>query len=161
MCIRDRFKALDEGPKSGYSLMKYIRDKTGTKPSPGSIYPLLDQLKKERLVEAKTIGRSHEYRLTAAGKQKTALIEIRRKECVQSLVNSMKMMSTLTGEDFSMPQQMIESMERGEEPFKELNPELDEFRSQFMSMYQKGTIRKNAAKIKKILGKAIRELKAL
>ncbi len=155
------FKALEEGPKSGYSLMKYIEDKTGTKPSPGSIYPLLEQLKKEKLVEAKNVGRTHEYKLTQAGKQKITLIEIKRKECIQNLVNSMKMMSALTGEDFSMPQQMIESMKKGEEPFKELNPELSQLQAQFMTMYTKGTIKKNAAKIKKILSNTLKEMKSL
>ncbi len=155
------FKALEEGPKSGYSLMKFVEEKTGTKPSPGSIYPLLDQLKKEKLVEAKGVGRANEYRLTKAGKQKVAIIEEKRQECIQNLVNAMKMMSALTGEDFSMPQQMIESIKKGEEPFRELNPELDAFRKQFFVMYQKGIIKTNAAKIRKILANALKEMKEL
>ncbi|MEM2916481.1 MAG: PadR family transcriptional regulator [Candidatus Woesearchaeota archaeon] len=155
------FKALEEGPKSGYSLMKYVQGKTGAKPSPGSIYPLLEQLKKEKLVEVKGVGRANEYKLTPAGKQKVALIEEKRQECIQTLVNSMKMMSALTGEDFSMPQQMIESMQKGEEPFKELNPELSQLQAQFLTMYKKGTITKNAAKIRKILSNALREMRAL
>ncbi len=155
------FKALQEGPKSGYSLMKYIYEKVGIRPSPGSIYPLLEQLKKENLVAAKRTGRTLEYRLTPQGKQKSALIEEKRQECVQNIVSAMKMMSALTGEDFSMPQQMIESMQKGEEPFKELNPEMEELRSQFLQMYNKGLISKNAAKIKKILSRTARELKSL
>ena len=46
-------KALAESPKSGYSLMKFIEERVGSKPSSGSMYPLLDSLKTEGLVEAK------------------------------------------------------------------------------------------------------------
>ena len=40
-------KALAESPKSGYALMKYIEERIGSKPSSGSMYPLLDKLKTE------------------------------------------------------------------------------------------------------------------
>lgn len=61
---------LADGPQNGYSLIKAIAEKTGGlwKPSPGSVYPTLQQLVDEELVEATGDGRRTDYELTDAGK---------------------------------------------------------------------------------------------
>ena len=62
---------LSEGPKHGYQLMKELEERSGGvyKASAGSIYPTLQQLEDEGLVEAAVISGRRTYNLTAAGKR--------------------------------------------------------------------------------------------
>lgn len=58
-----------EGPASGYALIKKIGEKTDGLwvPSPGSVYPTLQQLVDEELIAPAGEGRKTEYSLTEAG----------------------------------------------------------------------------------------------
>ncbi|MCX6708996.1 MAG: PadR family transcriptional regulator [Candidatus Woesearchaeota archaeon] len=153
-------KALAEGPKSGYSLMKFVEEKTGSKPSSGSMYPLLDSLKAEGLVSVKSVGRTNEYSLTADGKQKLRAIEAKRAEFTNSFVEGMKVLSAMTGENMSMPAGVVESIRKGEVPFKELNPEMEAFNSELCRILKKGLVKENAVRIKRIFANALKELKS-
>lgn len=61
---------LDEGPSNGYGLIKAIATKTaGTwRPSPGSVYPTLQQLVDEGLIAPTGTGPRTEFTLTDEGK---------------------------------------------------------------------------------------------
>jgi DNA-binding PadR family transcriptional regulator len=61
---------LAEGPSNGYGLIKAIVEKTGGawRPSPGSVYPTLQQLVDEELIISKGDGRKTEFELTDAGR---------------------------------------------------------------------------------------------
>jgi DNA-binding PadR family transcriptional regulator len=60
---------LAEQPRNGYGLIKEITDRSGGTwyPSPGSIYPTLQQLVDEELIEPTGDGKRTEFRLTAGG----------------------------------------------------------------------------------------------
>ena len=60
---------LAEEPRNGYGLIQAIAERTdGTwTPSPGSVYPTLQQLVDEGLIEATSADRSSDYRLTEQG----------------------------------------------------------------------------------------------
>lgn len=60
---------LSEGPSNGYGLIRAIEEKTGGawRPSPGSVYPTLQQLVDEELIAPIGDGRRTDYELTAAG----------------------------------------------------------------------------------------------
>jgi formylmethanofuran dehydrogenase subunit E len=154
-------KALGDGPKSGYALMKYVEERMGAKPSPGSMYPLLDALKADGFVVEKGKGRANEYRLTPKGKAQTEVIEQKRTECLTGFIEGMKMLSALTGEDMAFPMAMVDSMRRGEIPFKEINPEWDNVRNDIFTMLRKGALKQQAPKIRKILQHAHKELASL
>lgn len=154
-------KALGDGPKTGYSLMKFVEERMGAKPSAGSIYPLLDQLKDDGMVTVKDIERTKEYKLTPKGKAQLEIVEQKRNECISNFLQGMKMMSALTGEDMTFPMAMVESMRRGEAPFKEINPEWDALRHDLFTKMQEGALKKHAAKIRKILATAHKELSAV
>lgn len=154
-------KELDEGPKSGYELMKRMEERIGTKPSPGSVYPLLDQLKKDRLVTFRGDGRAKEYRLTAEGKKRLKIIYEKREECLRGFIGGMKMLSAMTGEDMTFPMAMVDSMRKGVFPFKEINPEWDQLRDALFVMMRKNTLSKNARQVRKIIGNALKEMKSL
>jgi DNA-binding PadR family transcriptional regulator len=65
---------LAEAPSNGYGLIKTIAQKTegAWRPSPGSIYPTLQQLVDEGLIEALSEGRGTEFSLTDAGREYVA-----------------------------------------------------------------------------------------
>jgi DNA-binding PadR family transcriptional regulator len=60
---------LSEGPSNGYGLIKSIADRSeGTwRPSPGSVYPTLQQLVDEELIVADESGSKSVYALSEAG----------------------------------------------------------------------------------------------
>src|SRR3989338_7506393 len=61
---------------SGYGLIKQIEKSTGTwKPSFGSIYPLLEKLLKEKLVDFEVQGRKKVYFLTKEGRDHLVVID--------------------------------------------------------------------------------------
>ena len=61
---------LSEDPSNGYGLIKAIATRTGDawRPSPGSVYPTLQQLVDEGLVDTTGEGRGTEYTLSEAGR---------------------------------------------------------------------------------------------
>ncbi len=61
---------LSEEPRNGYGLIKEITERSGGTwyPSPGSVYPTLQQLVDEELIEATGEGRRTDFRLTDAGR---------------------------------------------------------------------------------------------
>ena len=62
---------LGEGPKHGYQLMKEMQERSGGvyRASAGSVYPTLQQLEDEGLVEAEMQNGRRVYRLTAEGRK--------------------------------------------------------------------------------------------
>ena len=61
---------LSEAPSNGYGLIKQIAEKSGGTwtPSPGSVYPTLQQFVDEELIEAIGEGKRTEFQLTDAGR---------------------------------------------------------------------------------------------
>jgi DNA-binding PadR family transcriptional regulator len=61
---------LAESPMNGYQIIQQIAERSGGmwKPSPGSIYPTLQQLEDEGLVRAETDGGRRSYDLTDDGR---------------------------------------------------------------------------------------------
>jgi DNA-binding PadR family transcriptional regulator len=62
---------LDEEPRNGYGLMQEIERRSGGvwRPSPGSVYPALQQLEDEGLVRAVEAGGRRQFELTDEGKK--------------------------------------------------------------------------------------------
>jgi len=73
----------------------------------------------------------------------------------------MKMISAITGEDMTFPIAMVESVKKGEMPFKEVNPEWDNLRNQMFLMWKAGGLKKNSSKVRKIISSAYKELKSV
>ena len=61
---------LAEQPRNGYQIMQQLEQRSGGawRPSPGSIYPALQQLEDEGLVRAETAGSGRTFHLTDAGR---------------------------------------------------------------------------------------------
>ena len=78
-------KSLKEGSKTGYGLMKSIEEETGRKPSFGSIYPLLENLKDEHLVIFKEKEKKKIYSLTKAGQNKLIEAHSQKEEMIKKI----------------------------------------------------------------------------
>jgi len=154
-------KALDKKPLSGYALMKYIEDKIGTKPSPGSMYPLLDDLKKDSFVVCKKDGRKKIYSLTKAGKEHLKVINLNKDILLKKTEESIKMWAALTGENLSQFQEIIEALKKGKYAIEDIPPEVQIFKIEMAKIFSKGLFQKNKKKVKDILKKATKELKNL
>lgn len=63
-----------EGPQNGYQMIQDIeqRSRGVWRPSPGSVYPALQQLEDEGLVTANESGGSRTYQLTEEGREQAA-----------------------------------------------------------------------------------------
>lgn len=65
---------LDEKPSNGYQLIQELTERSNDtwRPSPGSIYPVLQQLEDEGLVQVSTSGTGRTYALSDPGRQLVA-----------------------------------------------------------------------------------------
>ena len=65
---------LEEQPRNGYQLIQELSERSNDawRPSPGSIYPVLQQLEDEGLIEASVAGTGRTYALTRAGRDLVA-----------------------------------------------------------------------------------------
>ncbi|HEX6460595.1 MAG TPA: PadR family transcriptional regulator [Thermoleophilaceae bacterium] len=65
---------LNEGPRNGYQIMQDIEERSGGmwRPSPGSVYPALQQLEDEGLVRTTEADGRKQYELTDAGRAHVA-----------------------------------------------------------------------------------------
>ena len=70
---------LEEQPRNGYQLIQELTERSheAWRPSPGSIYPVLQQLEDEALVQASATGTGRTYELTEAGR---ALVDEQREQ---------------------------------------------------------------------------------
>ena len=145
---------------SGYDLIKQIEKDTGTwKPSFGSIYPLLEKLLKEKLVKVEVQGRKKLYFLTNEGKKHLGIIDKSKNTLVDRMIATWNAFGKITDRrELGFMLEILNSVKKGQLPFKELNPELNEFRATMFEAYSKG---KDRGKIKSILKETVRKLKTI
>jgi PadR family transcriptional regulator PadR len=60
---------LEKEEMNGQQIAEKISKRRGTKPTPGTIYPALKELKKQKLIKGRQDGRQTIYSLTEAGKK--------------------------------------------------------------------------------------------
>lgn len=60
---------LSKKPMNGQEIAKELEERKGEKPSPGTIYPALKNLKEENLIQEKKEGKTITYTLTEDGKE--------------------------------------------------------------------------------------------
>lgn len=60
---------LSESSRTGYELMDLLQKKMHSRPSPGSVYPLLKKMHSSKLISVSVDGRKKIYSLTALGKK--------------------------------------------------------------------------------------------
>ena len=75
-------RLISKGAKSGEELRQEIMKRKGTKPSPGTIYPVLKVLSEDGLIEEiKDTGKEKKYKLTKNGEKE---IKIATKKFIET-----------------------------------------------------------------------------
>jgi len=151
-------KILNEKDFTGYGLIKEIENKTGFwKPSPGSMYPLMNDLLKKRLVTCKKNKNQKIYSITKKGKEVYKKITSKKEKMIKDLLEGIKFLEAL-GEDKEELKYIItllKEFEKGDFPFKENYDNLIEFRTVFFKVAQD---KKNSKKVNKVLKEATKKL---
>ena len=153
--------ALSESPLSGYDLMRVLSEKLGNKPSPGSIYPVLSELEEEGQISVSEEGRRKVYRLMPSGKKEVAKIRDQREQLVGRMEEGFKLCAALSGENQKFHTHLIESIRRGEVPFKEVHTESLRVRNALAELSQSGKLAKNRDAVRKILLDTAKRLESL
>jgi len=95
--------SLGKKPKSGYELLSEIREKTGGKwaPSKGTLYPILGQLQKQKLIEISKTGKRAKniFALTKAGKKALSDLGKQRKEWRENFLKFRNLFIDSLGEE--------------------------------------------------------------
>lgn len=154
-------RLLLEQPMTGYGLAKEIEQKTGWKPSWGSIYPTLENLETDGIVKVKESGRSKLYSLTAIGKKDAEKRLSQSKELLMEIVERMRILQTLLGEDMTPQIQLLQRMAEGEKPFLPIEKSSMRLKKALASIILAGDLPKHQKKINTILMNATKELEQL
>ena len=118
-------KLLQESPMTGYRLMGEIESTIGSRPSPGSIYPLLDSLSESGLIKLKEEGRKKIYSLTSKGKRKLNKIKGVKKEILDRLNEGINLLENICeGNEPEFFRMIIDTVKNDKVPFSHLNPEI-------------------------------------
>ncbi len=156
-------KHLSVKPRAGYGLIKDIYEHTGWKPSYGSVYPLLDQLKREGLVKAEEDGKKKVYHLTQKGKEAADAISFNHDEVVKQLDNFHKLTLHVCGikKDPIPLATLLPYILNPSKEFKELLKKSVKMRQQFARLMEPQLLQKHYKEIDSIIDRAIADLKRL
>jgi len=155
-------KALDEGEKSGYGLTKFISKNTGWKPSCGSMYPLLEQLTKEKIVEFKVKENKKMYALTIIGKEELKKISEKKAELLTKVDEVMKTYMTIYKQKLGKFQQKaINLMKEGKIDIENPPPEMTRLKELMSELVVTGKVKKEWEKINKLLKRTNDELEKI
>ncbi len=153
-------KILSRQQQNGYQLMKSIEAITGRKPSAGSMYPLLKELKEKKLINAKKQGRGTVYILTPHGKAKLAELLEHSKEVYSRIQEKVHLMENIMGKQTGV-RRIMEKMKQGEPPFAYFTPELTTFRDLMLNVADKKLSPSQKQKIMHIIQTATRNIKEI
>lgn len=99
-------------PHHGYEIIKRMEQEcVYWKPSPGSVYPILQKLKKAGLITEKKRERKNVYTITKAGREKLKRFDLYKNEIKEKMIALFRMM----GEDAH-----IMDFEKGFEMFEKI-----------------------------------------
>jgi DNA-binding PadR family transcriptional regulator len=155
-------RILKDKPMSGYELMKTISKKTGSKPSAGSTYPLLEELRKKKMVQVRNMKRKKIYTLTKIGKLQLKDVEKKKHELLDSMVKRARAIDHIFSMNISPFMKMIhDRAEMGQFPFDEMRDEIFGLSAAIVNLMENDKINKNKKKIQEILREATRKLNRL
>jgi len=156
-------KKLDDNNLSGYDLIKEIYNSTGSwKPSFGSMYPLLKDLHKNKLVTVKVVNRRKVYSITASGRKTLKEALAASQNIIETMAKEFKMMenicSTYERKHLDI---IIHRIHTNKAMFDGVTDEMDQFQRTLMMLFTHGKFKSKEQDIKNILNDAISKLKKL
>ena len=147
---------------SGYGLIKEVNSQCGWKPSAGSMYPALQFLSKKGMIKVKKEGRKKVYSLTKLGLKHFKEFDKEKNKMLDDFKKKSQSMSIFFGIKNIKPAiTFLEKMKKGKIPFSDINNEITELKMAFFEVYNAGKVGRNKEKLKKIIRRTTKELKAL
>jgi len=84
-------KYLKEDDKlSGTEIIQKLEKTTGWKPSPGTLYPLLDNLEQKKLLKSEKQGRQRKFQITEKGEQRFEEFQKEQEKYWGQIIQSLK-----------------------------------------------------------------------
>ena len=155
-------KILEKGPTHGYGIMTKIKERTGWKASPGTIYPALHKLKEDGFIrEIKSKERVKCYKITQKGLKLIQQLEKFREEIEDRFENFLNVISQLLGVEEKKLRMEIRKLKRERKFFyipTTIRREIEEILDLTL---EKLKSKKKGKKIRNILHEAKEKLKML
>lgn len=103
--------------QSGSALADIIEERVGNRPSPGTLYPMLDRMADDGLIEKEKIGRENQYTLTEEGEASIESFANENEEHLNGIIRSMRQHKEIFGqEELQATIDRLERMRDGEFP---------------------------------------------
>jgi DNA-binding PadR family transcriptional regulator len=155
-------KTLEHEKLSGYDLAKEIHRSTGHwKPSYGSIYPLLKELRNNSLVDVHMTGRKKVYNITTYGKSKLKELIKSREATIETLSKEFKIMESLCNDEEKKYMTLIfNGLKARNMPFGPVINEIELFQRTMLNLIATGQAKKHEKEIRTTLKHAIQDLRS-
>lgn len=142
-----------EDKKTGSELADEIESITGSKPSYGSVYPLLQDLEKKNLVEIEEEGKEKKYSLLEEGERFVEEFEEEKREHTENFLSMLRTFKTIfADEDVEL---LIENIERKRDQEGPRFPEI----SRIHHLLLTGSVEGKEEEIRAVLEDALEDLK--
>lgn len=148
---------LYERESSGYDILKKIGSINGKTPSPGYIYPLLNDLKNKGFVSMKEKERTKLYSITPKGRKLFKELEEARKKAITSLLKPLKPLAEK--EERAKLEKMMKTMTKNKQIIMFDKEALYEFHESFFKISKSDDNKRREAGA--ILREATKKLKEL
>ncbi|MFA5259273.1 MAG: PadR family transcriptional regulator [Candidatus Pacearchaeota archaeon] len=153
-------KLLYKEDLTGYGLINQIKDKTGFwKPSPGSIYPLMNELSKKGLVKVKKVKNQKVYSITLKGKTVFDRLKSEREKAIENIKHHLKILELIEDKkDIKSIMSFIDLFKQEDMMIKHNLPDLFELKD---SIITASCREKNIPQISKIIKEASKKIREL
>ena len=153
--------AINNSPRSGSQIIEYINQKYNWKPSPGSIYPRLEEIEKEDFAKISQEKKSKIYKITAKGKKELQKLSNKKEELIRTLTKAHNMMQELYGLETGIDQKVLNQIRDDALPIKDIDKESNQMKKEIFRILTQKNYKQLKTKLKKLLMNTIKELKKL
>jgi DNA-binding PadR family transcriptional regulator len=153
-------KLLYKEDLTGYGLINQIKQKTGFwKPSPGSMYPLMNELHEKGLVGVKKVRNQKVYSITNKGKEVFDRLKSEREKAIENIKQHIRILELIEDKkDIESLLSITDLFKEDEMILKNNFPDLIELNTSIIHASQR---KENLLKISRILKEASRKIKGL
>ena len=156
------YHLLLEKPQTGYSIAKTIEERTGWKPSWGSIYPALENLHEKGYVDIKETGRSKTYTLTKEGKKQAEKTSATREQAFEKMIEQLRILHELGEEGLEEQIALLQQLKNpSNNPFGTIQKDAERLQEQMLRLWKNDLLNKHKKDIKATLQHATKQLKQL
>ena len=153
--------AINTNSMSGSQIINHIQTKYNWKPSPGSIYPKLEQIEKENLATIKQEKKSKIYTITTKGKQELKKLSSAKEELIKILTKAHNMMQEIYGLETGIDQKVLNQLRNDSLQIKDINKESNQMKKEIFRILTSKNYTKLKSKLKQTLNQTNKELKKI